>query len=258
VNDLRQYVGAKRDEVGQHRAIWNDGASLQLLDLDALGPLNESWAFSINTHADVAGTWIDTSGMSHGYLRHHDGTVETLDYPGGNNTTGYGVNDRGTVIGLYSDAAGVSHAYERIKGTWKTIDLPGGAATIPLSVNNSNQIVGEFQPTLDVWGQGFVLNPDGSFTLHDAPGAPPLSSFFISINNRKEVLGAWIDEEGNEFNYLRKQSKYVPVALPASFGALITSAQTINDLNDIVGYYVDATGFAKGWTAFTKAAGAGK
>jgi hypothetical protein len=258
VNDLRQYVGAKRDEAAIHAAIWNDGRQLQLLDLDALGPLKESWAFSINTFADIAGTYIDMSGMLHGYLRHGDGSVETLDYPGGNNTQGYGVNDRGTVIGVYNDAAGNPHAFERIKGVYRNIDLKGAAVTTPLSVNDDNQIVGEYQPTADVVGSGFVLNADGSFTLHAAPGAPDQSTFFISINNRKEVLGAWFDEEGTAHNFLRKQAKYHAIALPDSFGAVITSAQTINDFNDIVGYYVDASGFAKGWTAFSKHGGIGR
>jgi uncharacterized membrane protein len=258
INNLRQYVGAEREASGVHHAIFNDGTRLALLDLAALGAINESWAFSINTHADIAGTFVDTSGESHGYLRHADGSVETLDYPGGNNTTGYGVNDRGTVIGLYSDAAGVVHAYERLKGVYLNIDLPNGFQTVPLSVNNSNQIVGGFQPSADVTGYGFVRQPDGAFTLHNAPGAPAQSTQFISINNRREVLGAWFDADGNPANFLRKQAKYVPVVLPDSFGALYTSAQTINDGNDIVGYYADASGFAKGWTAFAKHPGAGR
>jgi hypothetical protein len=252
VNNLRQFVGAEREASGVHHAIFDDGSRLALLDLGTLGAINESWAFSINTHADIAGTYIDTGGLSHGYLRHADGSVEAIDYPGGNNTQGFGVNDRGTVIGQYSDAAGVVHAFERVKGVYTNIDLPNGFQTVPLSVNNSNQVVGEFQPTADVTGTGFVLNPDGSFTLHNAPGAPAQSTLFISINNRREVLGTWFDADGNPANFLRKQSKYVPIALPDSFGSTYTSAQTINDGNDIVGYYFDSTGFAKGWTAFAK------
>ena len=83
-------------------------------------------------------------------------------------------------------------------------------------------------------------------------------TLFISINNRKEVLGAWFDADGNASNFLRKQAKYKAIALPDSFGAQITSAQTINDFNDIVGYYVDESGLAKGWTAFSKNGGIGQ
>jgi len=258
VNNLRQYVGSKRDEQAIHAAIWNDGKSLQLLDLGALGPIKESWAFSINTHSDIAGQYIDLDGVVHGYVRHADNTVDHIEFPGGNNTAAYGVNDRGTVIGVYADEAGNPHAFERIKGVYKNIDLPNGAITTPLSVNNSNEIVGEFQPTADVTGTGFVLNPDGSFTLHNAPDAPDQSTLFISINNRREVLGAWFDAELNAHNFLRKQAKYKSIALPDSFGAVITSAQTINDFNDIVGYYADDSLLAKGWVAFSKNGGIGK
>ena len=61
-----------------------------------------------------------------------DGTVEHIEFPGGNNTQGYGVNDRGTVIGVYSDDAGAPHAFERIKGVYRNLDLPNGFATTPL------------------------------------------------------------------------------------------------------------------------------
>ena len=37
--------------------------------------------------------------------------------------------------------------------------------------------------------------------------------------------------------------------LPASFGAVYVSAQTINDLEDIVGYYFDANFVAHGFVA---------
>ena len=37
-----------------------------------------------------------------------------------------------------------------------------------------------------------------------------------------------------------------------------TSAQTINDFNDIVGYYADDSLLAKGWVAFSKNGGIGK
>jgi hypothetical protein len=258
INDLRQYVGAKRDAQAIHTAIWNDGTSLQILDLSALGTIRESWALSINSFSDVAGMYIDLDGVSHGFLRHADGSVEHIEFPGGNNTLGYGVNDRGTVIGVYNDDAGAPHAFERLGGVYRNIDLPDGAITTPLSVNDSNQIVGEFQPTADVVGLGFVLNPDGTFTLHNAPDAPDQGTLFISINNRHEVLGTWYDADGNAFNFLRKQAKYKAVALPDSFGATFTSAQTVNDFNDIVGYYTDASGFAKGWTAFSKNGGLGR
>ena len=47
----------------------------------------------------------------------------------------------------------------------------------------------------------------------------------------------------------------VPVGLPASFEASYTSAQTINDNSDVVGFYNDAAGASHGATAFRKGDG---
>jgi hypothetical protein len=257
VNDLRQFVGVERDADGVHHAIFNDGSGFTTIDLTSVGAA-QSWAFSINTRTDIAGTFIDAAGMQHGYVHHADGRIETLDFPGGNNTQGYGVNDRGTVIGLYNDAQDVSHAYARIKGEFVDIDIAGGVATVPLSVNDSNEIVGQFERTDGTTGYGFVRHADGRVTLHSAPGAPDQSTFFISANNRGGVLGTWVDADGNYVNFLRKMAKYYPVNLPDSFQSQFTSAQTINDLNDIVGYYLGADGLVHGWLAWTTHSGQSK
>lgn len=251
VNDLRQYVGAERESDGTHFALLNEGAGFNRIDLSALGAI-QSWAYSINSMTDVAGTYIDAGGVSHGYVHHADGSIETIDFPGGNNTQGYGVNDRGTVIGLYNDDAGVPHAYARIKGQFMNIDIPGGIATTPLSVNDSNEIVGGFQKTADTVGYGFVRDASGHVTLHQAPGSLDQSTFFISANNRGGVLGSWQDADGNYVNFLRKQAKYYPVELPPSFGSAFTSAQTINDRSDIVGYYLGPDGIVHGWIGWAK------
>ncbi|HEX4511518.1 MAG TPA: hypothetical protein VH328_15630, partial [Burkholderiaceae bacterium] len=190
--------------------------------------------------------------LSHGYVHHLDGSIETIDFPGGTDTQGYGVNDRGTVIGLYNDDQQATHAYARIRGRFVDLDIPGGIATTPLSVNDSNEIVGEFEKTDGTVGYGFVRDASGHVTLHQAPGSLPQSTLFISANNRGEVLGSWVDADGNYVNFLRKQAKYYAVALPDSFGASFTSAQTLDDRNDIVGYYVGPDGAVHGWLAWSQ------
>jgi hypothetical protein len=257
VNDLRQFVGAEREADGTHYALLDAGAGLARIDLGALGAA-QSWAYSINSRTDVAGTFTDAAGQSHGYVHHADGSIETIDFPGGNNTQGYGVNDRGTVIGVYGDDSGAPHAYARIKGRFMNIDIPGGVATTPLSVNDSNEIVGQFEKTDGTVGYGFVRAATGRVTLHQAPGSLPESTLFISANNRGGVLGAWVDADGNDVNFLRKQAKYYPIGLPDSFGASFTSAQTINDRNDIVGYYVGPDGAVHGWLGWAKNSDLGK
>jgi len=77
----------------------------------------------------------------------------------------------------------------------------------------------------------------------------PEQTFFISINNRDQILGSYFDAQDNIHNFIHRGSRYVSFDLPASFGAVYVSAQTINDLEDIVGYYFDANFVAHGFVA---------
>jgi probable HAF family extracellular repeat protein len=252
LNDARQFVGSEQASDGVWHAMFDDGSGLATLDLSPLGAdVTHSFAFSINTQADIAGAFRNTTGY-HGFLRHADGSFEVIDYPGGHDTQDYGVNDHGEVIGMYTDADGVAHAFRRVDGKLSTIDLPDALETVPLSVNNAGQIAGEMVKTAGTAGYGYVQRADGSFELFSNPAAPPESTFFISINNRGEILGAYLDTDGVQHNFLRRGSKYLPVDLPASFGASYTSAQTINDGDDVVGFYDDADGASHGVTSFGK------
>jgi hypothetical protein len=73
VNNLRQFVGAKRDEVGAHRAIWNDGTSLQLLDSLRPRPHQGELGPSRSTRTRTSPHVHHLTGGLHGYLRHGDG-----------------------------------------------------------------------------------------------------------------------------------------------------------------------------------------
>jgi len=250
LNNHRQVVGSELDADGLWHAVFDDGSGLARIDLSALGDgVTHSFAFSINTQADIAGTFKNASGY-HGFLRHPDGSFEVVDFPGGNTTQNYGVNDLGELIGVYRDAAGAVHCFKRVAGVLSNMDLPGASQTTPLSVNNEGQIVGEYDAADGSGASGFVLQPDGSFKLYADPIAPPGSTFFISINNVGEVLGAYVAADGVQHNFLVRGGHYVPVDLPASFAPSYTSAQTINDASDVVGFYDDAAGVSHGVTAF--------
>ena len=250
LNDLDHLVGAEKDAAGAHHAIVDRGQGLTLLDPDGpVGRAAQSWAYSINRRDDVAGAYIDAAGASHGYVCHADGRVETIDMPGGFDTQAYGVNDRGDLIGLFNDAAGMTHAFVRRAGQYRSADLAGAISTTPLSINDAGQIAGDYVATPDTTGYGYIAQPDGTFTLYSVPGAPPESTYFISINNAHAVLGTWIDADFNPHNFVRDHGRDRPFDLPARFGATAVWAQTLNDPGDIVGYYFDAGGVAHGFLA---------
>jgi len=250
INNQRQFVGAMKATTGEHRAIVGTGSQVVLLDpAGPLGTGRQSWAFSINDAGDIAGVFIDAAGVNHGYVRRTSGALEVIDFPGASGTQAFGVNSRGSVIGIYFDVDGNLHAFTLRHGVFQPADLPGALQTYPFSINDTEEIAGEYVKTADTLGFGYLQDRDGRFTLTTAPGSAPESTYFISINNRDEVLGAYADAAGNFFNFIRIGADYVPFDLPASFGAVFVSAQTLNDHDDIVGYYFDGNGVAHGFVA---------
>jgi len=55
----------------------------------------------------VLGSYSDSSGAQHGFLRNADGRFTTFDPPGSTLTTATAINPAGTVTGAYNDAADV-------------------------------------------------------------------------------------------------------------------------------------------------------
>lgn len=252
INNHGQYVGAEKDTGGFHHAIvYAPGGMLTLLDPEGpIGTAVESWAYSTNNRGDIAGAYVDAAGTHHGYVHHADGSIEAIEVPGGFDTEAYGVNDNGSVIGIYADAAGNGHAFVRRNGVYASADLQGASTTWPFSINDREQIAGEYQVSDATIGYGYVQWEGGRFGLATAPGSPAEGTFFISINNRDDVVGGYVDDAGVQHNFVRSKGQYLPFDLPAGFDtAGGVSAQTINDRRDVVGYYVDSHGVAHGYVA---------
>jgi hypothetical protein len=250
INDDAHCVGAEKDRSGAHHAIVFAEGALQTLDPNGLvGRSPQSWAFSINNRGDIAGAIVDSAGSYHGFVHHRDHSVETIDYPGGFDSQAFGINDHDTVIGVYNDAVGGSHAFVRRAGVYSTIDLAGGLQTIPFSINDREEIVGEYITTLNTNGYGYIQKASGSYSIFTAPGSDPQQTFFISINNRDQILGGYANATVAQQNFLVTRSVYALFDLPPSIGANGVSAQTVNDSDEIVGYYFDSAGVAHGFLA---------
>jgi hypothetical protein len=56
---------------------------------------------SINQDGSLAGSYVDTEGAQHGFVRNPYGTITSFDPPRGGKTTATSINDRGVVAGSY-------------------------------------------------------------------------------------------------------------------------------------------------------------
>lgn len=240
LNDLGRYVGLFVN-AGPHAMIF-DGTSLAPLDPGGVvGTSPRSRAYAINNLGHVVGSYSDASGGLHGFvMRGH--TVTTIDSPDGLPTEVYGINDLGEMIGVTYADDGSTHGFSLRGGVFRSLDNAGSISTVPLSINDLGVVVGEDIDVPDTIGHGFRRSRTGAVTFYDAPQAPPDSTYFVSINNRNQILGAYFDEGFNASHFIREGNVVRPFELPASLGATAFTAQTLNDFGMVVGYYDDATG----------------
>lgn len=77
---------------------------------------NYTDAYDINPAGDVVGTFGDTAGKFHGYLRTASGQFAAIDFPAAIETDAFGINPGGDIVGSYVDAARKTHGFLRSKG----------------------------------------------------------------------------------------------------------------------------------------------
>jgi probable HAF family extracellular repeat protein len=146
-NDADVYVGDYLDTDGATRlgfegknGKYKSNFKLPIKNLPSTNPRQ------INNNGVVAGGYIDSTGIQHGFVL--DGKKFTsFDYPGAVGvTTAEGINDAGQVTGLYTDSGGNRHAflYTVSTGDFKSIDPGDGAISQEAwGINNKGLIVGD-------------------------------------------------------------------------------------------------------------------
>jgi hypothetical protein len=123
----------------------------------------------VNFFGVIAGEYIDSGNVYHGYLRDPYGKFTTFDVTGAGTGayqgTGCGadcpmsINDSGEVTGSYQDSNSVQHGYLRTaEGTYVTFDPSGSIYTQPESINDSGVITGFYIDANDIF-HGFLAIP---------------------------------------------------------------------------------------------------
>jgi hypothetical protein len=215
-------------------------------------------SISINDRGAVAGNYIDSRNVSHGFLHSPEGAFITLDVPGASSAAGSfdgtfpsSINNSGTITGNFIDSRDLNHGFLRSpKGEFIVFDAPGaksvaaaGYGTVPESINDAGTVTGHYIDVHDVT-RGFVRSPSGTFTTFDAPGASPTAAFGYgtvpeSINDTGAVTGHYADTNGTKHGFLLSpDGKFTTFDAPGADTA--TLPKSINAGGAITGHYVDA------------------
>ena len=224
----------------------NSGSIEVITTFDYPGAGNSTLPQKINERGDVVGEFIDSNGVTRGFVRFSDGSfsdpiVDPNDTVGF--TEGRGINNSRTVAGDYVISDGTLHSFFLSGGTFTEYDVPGAVQTNLLSINDAASFTGGFDPDGSGIFQGFV-SAGGTLTSFSVPGA--ISTFAYETNNSRQlVVGYYIDSSVILHGYYRDTSGALHFPIDPS-GSTATVLFGLNDRNWVVGRYGDSSGATHG------------
>jgi len=224
----------------------NSGSIEVITTFDYPGTGNSTLPQKINERGDVVGEFIDSSGVTRGFVRFSDGSfsapiVDPNDTVGF--TEGRGINNSRTVAGDYAISDGTIHSFFLSGSTFTEYDVPGAVQTNLLSINDAADFTGGFDPDGSGIFQGFV-SVGGTLTSFSVPAA--LSTFAFETNNSNElVVGYYIDGSGILHGQYRDANGALHFPIDPS-GSVATVLFGLNDRNWVVGRYADSSGVTHG------------
>lgn len=231
LNGHGDLVGADNVIPGRHAFLVNPKSYVGLDSSGVLGT-HTSFARGINNVGDIVGGYIGDDGNEHGFILRH-GTLTTLDVPfsGSVGTQLDGINNSGIIIGVWVDGAFTAHGFVYANGNFAHLDYPGALDTAPLGINSRGDIVGNWDTDQSTVGHGFIFSGGKMFSV-DEPGAVPDGTAANGINDRGQIVGSFIGEDGNSHGFLAQGATFT--TLDCAEGAN-TSAWGINSAGQIAG-----------------------
>lgn len=143
-------------------------------------------ASGINNFGTIVGTFFDTDGGAHGFIRRF-GHSTVFDYPDAVRTRLNGLNNRGEIAGQWSDADRHQHGFVLAGRHTRPVEFPGAVNTRATGINDLGKVVGFYDDT-DGVTHGFVF-AGGQYTSLDFPDAPDTAAF--GINNWGVIVGTY-------------------------------------------------------------------
>ncbi len=224
----------------------NSGSIEVITTFDYPGTGNLTLPQKINERGDIVGEYIDSTGVTRGFVRFSDGSfsdpiVDPNDTVGF--TEGRGINNSRTVAGDYAISDGTLHSFFLSGDTFTEYDVPGAVQTNLLSINDAGDFTGGFDPDGSGVFQAFV-SVAGTLTSFSVPGAA--STFAYEITNSNQlVVGYFIDGSGILHGYYRDANGALHFPIDPS-GSVATVLFGLNDKNWVVGRYADSSGATHG------------
>jgi probable HAF family extracellular repeat protein len=210
----------------------------------------------INDSGQVVGHYTGADNNFHGFLYNlSSSTYATLTDPSGTSTFANGINNSGRIVGFSGDfsasgGSSATHAFTYDSSNFSSgttpryvsFDDPSAlGSTVANGINDSGLIVGAYRyAQFDT--HGFLVDVRGNYT-DLAPGA--ISSEATGINRAGWVVGDYrLDRRLHQHGFLYTAGTYVTLDDPLGTDTYVTG---INNVGQIVGYYIDSSGTSHGF-----------
>jgi hypothetical protein len=215
-----------------------------------VGPM-EAQPISINDFDGIVGNYPVYSRPS--VFARSAGGVYNDDISFGRATGATAINWNGSVVGYSTDGEGSYSRFVLHPDGYSfglTVPLPPQlepycmAETFPDGINAAGTIAGWYHNRCKPENMGFVMSPDGVFTVFEAPGTLLASPSFdytstaphwISIDQAGDIAGSYTDAAGVQHGFVRN-----PYGTITSFDppeGKQTTATSISDGGAIAGFY---------------------
>jgi probable HAF family extracellular repeat protein len=244
-NNQAKTVGNYEDASGHEHCFTISGSRKTLLT-DPNGAYTQCFGISkggINKAAMIVGNYENGNGVGPGFI-YANGAFSDVTPAGAVFAIAEDVNDAGAVIGTWVDNGGSEHAFLFSGGKYTSIDAKGATVTVGIGINNAGAYTLQ---TYDAEGNLHSYFVEGSKTTELAfPGASETRA--QRLNNKGLVALEWMDGDGNEHGglYDSTTGKYTQVDVPK---ALFTAVLSVNDQQELTGFYDLAVGGFRGFTA---------
>ncbi len=223
------------------------------VDLNYPGSV-QTQVVAIDNIGNTAGFWIDGANTNFGFVEWnmvftsyrnpmtHKGTVNQL----------LGLNDNGIAAGFYTGGKGVNHGYELNQATGKfTAIVPPGMMNVTAAgIDNAGDVAG-FGTAANDNVVSFLLR-NGTFSAFTFPNSTNTTAF--GMNNKDMIVGSYVDAKGRiprlRAHAPAEQCEVDLDRRPGGIGTTVVNG--VNDLGQLVGFYVDKAGNTDGFLATPK------
>ncbi len=205
------------------------------IDVAEAGTNSEQGTFGleINGNGDVAGYFIDPSGIVHGFVRDSAGMITVVDAPVNGNlgTEIEAINASGDTAGFYFDSQNNQHSFVRSSnGNITTFDPPNSTSGAQ-SINDGGTVAGGF---VDVNGaHGYLRAPNGTFTAFDPTGDSSQVRIVIpaQINASGAVAGTYVDTVDVSHGFFRDPNGGITTLDAPGAGTATNEGTALIDMN---------------------------